>query len=156
MKIFTPFLLAITLFLFYKESVMAQTNTVYYSYDDAGNRDYRGPEIKLTSKKSAQIIDSTATLENQPEENLVEEKLGETVVKIYPNPTRGQLRVEITGFDPAQQSAIYLYTLSGTMVTAKQPLTGDDVIDLSSNPLGTYILKLKLGEKVSEWKVIKE
>ena len=61
---------------------------------------------------------------------------GQKVI-IYPNPTKGQLKIEIQGDEQITNALIYLYDLSGY------------------SP-GTYILKIIMGGKTSEWKIVKE
>jgi hypothetical protein len=67
----------------------AYAQRIEYAYDEAGNRISRKKEIVLT--KSAE---SPATIFTQ--------ELAKRTIKIYPNPTEGHLKVEISDFDQCQ------------------------------------------------------
>ena len=64
-------------------NVCAQ-NKIKYTYDDAGNR--------LTRKKEI-VVQTRGALNNGEEPSVYEEELSETKVTIYPNPTKGMLKV---------------------------------------------------------------
>lgn len=138
------------------ETLKSQT-TVSFKYDNAGNRTSRTIVLPRTAQTSSlkSGIDSTY-LKEEIKENKLEEQIEGQKINIYPNPTHGALRVEIIGFDLSEQTAIQVYNLKGGLVITLTPLTGNDIVDLSAYPLGIYVLKIQLGEKVSEWKVIKE
>ncbi len=146
------------LFIFMGMGITKAQTTVYYRYDNAGNRKLR--TITLATANAAQSslksgVDSTY-LKEEVKENKFEDQINDQKINIYPNPTHGALRIEITGFEPSQQSAIRVYNLKGGLITTLTPLTGNDIVDLSDSPLGTYVLKIQLGGKESEWKVVKE
>jgi hypothetical protein len=136
--------------IFFQANETYGQNTISYHYDAAGNRVERTIVLHASSTKSTQA-DTTS----QTKEDVLEEKMGEQKVLIYPNPTKGQLLVEISGYDQEAASGLYLYNLSGTLLQSKSPVTGSDLLDLSAFPMGTYVLKIVLGNKKSEWKVVK-
>lgn len=151
-KVFWVFLFTITSL----GITFAQT-TISYDYDNAGNRTSR----TIVLPKSAQTsslksgVDSTY-LKEEIKDKKLEEQIAGQKINIYPNPTHGALRVEIIGFNLSEQTAIQVYNLKGGLVITLTPLTGNDIVDLSAYPLGIYVLKIQLGEKVSEWKIVKE
>jgi hypothetical protein len=147
----------VIIFSLFAATLSAQT-PISYGYDLSGNRYLR----KIVQLKSA-IIDTSQSpqVENsQSSSKETNEKFGEELgkfkIEIYPNPTRGELRVEITGFDPSVESSLRVYNLSGAQVAIQKPLSTTNVIDFSHWPSGTYIVKIELGSKVSEWKIMKE
>ena len=77
-------------------------------------------------------------------------------VKIFPNPTKGQLQTELSGFDFTKKTGIYVYSPTGSLIIQKVPASPSDMIDLSSYPAGIYIMRIIIGDKVSEWKILKE
>ena len=94
------------LFLCTSLNVCAQQR-IRYTYDEAGNRTKR--EIVLSSTRSVS--------ENEEETpDMYEEKLRETKVTIYPNPTKGMLRVDISGVDTFKDARISLYDLNGKLL----------------------------------------
>ena len=131
--------------LFYN-ILIAQTN-VCYTYDKAGNRTTR--TIRLKSEEASSDSVSIAKIP-------ITENLGEMVITLYPNPTKGQLMVQITHMPDNTMGEITLYDLSGRLVTVQNTVNENTMLDLSVQPLGIYVLRIRVGGKVSEWKVIKE
>jgi len=137
-------------------TIRAQT-TVYYGYDACGNRISR--TITLPSQKSAKI-DSSAlsktgeTANTQAE--VFQDNLGEQKVLIYPNPTRGAVKVEIQGTEAGGKASLYLYSFTGRLLIGPTAVSGSNTVDLTTYPVGTYVLKIVSGDKTSEWKIIKE
>jgi hypothetical protein len=131
--------------------------SIKYSYDVSGNRTNRS----IVISKSANVFTETDStgfnffdINNSGEK--FEDDLGDKKVVILPNPTKGQLLVEVQGYEEENNSALYLYNLSGKLLICKIPANSTLPLDLSGFPSGIYILKVKLGDKNSEWKIIKE
>jgi len=125
---------------------------VTYNYDASGNRIKR-----YVLLKSATVTSEQDSLSGQAKQEVYEETLGSTEVHIYPNPTHGELEVEITGQDPSVAAIEYcLYAQTGHLLERKQGLTGSFSINLGRYSSGMYVLKLQIAGKVSEWKIIKE
>jgi hypothetical protein len=135
-------------------SLLAQV-PVYYSYDQAGNRTYRGL-IKLASFKSTAALDSNNIQKNRDDQQIFQDKLGDKVITIYPNPTQGELQIEMSGYEDVTVSGLYLYTLSGTLLKKLNQITNSLILDLSNYPPGTYLLNIILDDKKFEWTIIKE
>jgi hypothetical protein len=131
------------------------TGRLSFDYDASGNRIHRN-FITLKSASAQANVSSSYTRTPYNLTKPYEEKQGDQDIKIYPNPTSGQLKVEITGVDVTQKSAIYVYDLQGKLIILKSPVTGSDVIDLSNYVNGLYLMKILLGDKSSEWKIVKE
>jgi hypothetical protein len=129
----------------------AQTK-IKYGYDNSGNRKSRNIIVMQSA-----IADSAGTLQKSaPQKQVFMDNVGEQKVLIYPNPTRGQLSVEIQGANEETKIELYLYSLSGNLLVSISPASSSTPIDLTKHPIGTYILKVKVGSKTSEWKVVKE
>jgi hypothetical protein len=132
---------------------------VTFSYDASGNRTGKNI-ITLKAGSFISTVRDTVSADamngqiTQPE--IYSESVGESFVRIYPNPTRGELKVEIANFDFSLKSAIYIYNTAGNLITQQSPASDTNIIDLLRQPNGMYIMKIVLGEKTSEWKVIKE
>lgn len=146
MKIF--FFLFLTLVYL---GVNAQTK-VKFGYDNSGNRTSRTIELPAPSSLKSAKVDSTKNEFKQ----MFEDKFDNTQITIYPNPTKGVLKIDIAGFENKGTSVIYVYNTKGNMVTQKSPLSESNIIDLSPYPGGMYVLKIVLGNDVSEWKILKE
>ena len=125
-------------------SSFSMAESVKYSYDDAGNRIKR--EIILSQNKSPQNGNPT----------LFSERLTDREIKIYPNPTKGQLKIEIEGFESEDQCKVVLFNMSGQQIYSSEMDERTHVIDLSARPNGIYILHLILNGTETTWKIIKE
>lgn len=127
-------------------SITGFSQTVRYSYDAAGNRVLR--EIVLSRQKSVES-------ENKSESPL-EDKLSDKTVKIYPNPTKGELKIEIVNWDDECSGNVYVYSTNGVLIKEYKLLDNMQIVDISAEPVGLYILKIDLNKNTSTWRIIKE
>ncbi|MDD4991456.1 MAG: T9SS type A sorting domain-containing protein [Paludibacter sp.] len=122
-------------------------NVVSYAYDNAGNR------------ISRKVVNLTVT-PNPPhvKKNIepVEEQLGERTIKVFPNPTKGALAVDISGGSDKDQLRIILYNADGKQLLNKQVQQGTTPVNMAVYPAAYYILRIQAGEKVTEFKIIKQ
>lgn len=127
----------------------AFVNSVYadrvvYTYDSSGNRTRARKEIVLRSEGS------------QEEDSLPQrQNLSLRHVTIYPNPTKGRLRVEITGGGSFEGASLTVYSISGSIVCNLSELDAVNDIDLSQCPNGMYMLVIRVDGESSSWKIIK-
>jgi hypothetical protein len=89
-------------------SVNTHAQRIEYTYDDAGNRTSRLPEIVMQSPSDH--LRAATDIET------FEETLSELKISIYPNPTDGILKVDISGGEIPENAQIYLYTITGSLV----------------------------------------
>jgi hypothetical protein len=122
-------------------------NTVSYGYDAAGNRISR--TIIIPSLKSSP--------KSQDEPPVIySEMLSDIEVKIYPNPTDGLLKVEISNLPKEKTADILLYNLSGDLITSLRKIDNITDINIGSQPAGIYLMKIVAGEYQTQWKIIKK
>lgn len=133
------------LFVLYAVTVYGQ-QSLSYSYDDSGNRIKRS--IVLTTRNLNE--------EQNSKSHFFEERLGETQLKIYPNPVKSVLKVEIAGFDTGQYGECQLFSSSGTLLNRTQITEEYTSIDISGFPQGNYVLQIIINEEKTSWKIIKE
>lgn len=138
-------LLITGLLLIVLTTVRAQT--VSYEYDASGNR-----------VKRIMIHLKGASMEEEKEEEPIETSWGEREVIIYPNPTKGNLKIRIKGGDA--EEADYKYTLFNT---GGQILQQKNIQGLGEYPLqmkqyktGVYILVLQEKDEKMTFKIMKE
>lgn len=124
----------------------AQTNIVF-SYDAAGNRVKREIIIDKSSKAN---LDTASTIKP------VIEMMGKMKIIIYPNPTRGQLSVEITNMPTDASGEIRIYNIAGNVIQYQKTKGSLNQFDFSVYPTGIYVLYIKVGENESKWKIIKQ
>ncbi len=127
---------------------MSGDTTFVFTYDASGNRIER--VIDLT--KSAQI---TASSSSANEEKLFEAELSNLDIRIYPNPTKGVLKVEIPDIGDIKPTLV-VYNLQGKQLVHKTVSNQISTINLSVHPAGMYIMKIVNGQESLDWKIIKD
>jgi hypothetical protein len=135
----------ITLIIILTGYIGLQAQEIHYDYDEAGNRIERKYVI-LKSASAGIVLDSV----------MIEETFEELKIQIYPNPTKGVLRIVINGEVDFDNSAISLYTTTGALLYQKEPASQSNEIDLQNESPGMYFLKMLLDGKVRSWTVIKQ
>ena len=139
------FLLSVVLSMWAGLDICAQR--IKYTYDSAGNRLTRQKEI---------VVQTRGALSDEEEPSVYEEELSETKVTIYPNPTRGMLKVDISGVEKFENARISLYDLTGKLLQQWEGISQSNEIDLSDRTPGMYIMQVAYNGKISSWKIIKE
>jgi hypothetical protein len=132
-------------------------STMRYTYDETGNCTKRNVLILNTPNlKSARLDSAELAGAVIPGNDIYEDHLGNHKILIFPNPTRGQIQIEIQDYVEEPGISLYLYSISGKLLINKTLVNSSLSLDLSTYSSGTYILKMILGDKTSEWKIIKE
>lgn len=139
------FLLSVVLSMWVGLDICAQR--IKYTYDNAGNRLTRQKEI---------VVQTRGALSDEEEPSVYEEELSETKVTIYPNPTKGVLKVDISGVEKFENARISLYDLTGKLLQQWGDISQSNEIDLSERTPGMYIMQIVYNGNASSWKIIKE
>lgn len=121
-------------------------NKVAYDYDMAGNRIARKLVVLSNPNYAKKDLDSSVP---------VEEQIGERKITVYPNPTKGNLAVEIVGGDAKDELRIVLYDTKGQQLMNKKTDAVTTPVDMYDLPAAQYILRVQTGNKVTEFKIIK-
>jgi hypothetical protein len=88
---------------------------------------------------------------------MIDDKVQNADIRIYPNPTEGRFAVSISGVSDEISGKIYLLDLTGQQIEMKLANRDNKTeFDLSGKPAGVYLLKIQLGENISTWKIIKK
>ena len=126
--------------------LVAQTSaqSVQYSYDSAGNR------VKL------EIVMDSRSIGEEDIPEIFTETLSGKEFHIYPNPTKGMLKVEVLGYETSDEGDIQLYGMNGQLVTSISITSATTDMDISMRPNGIYIMRISLNSKETTWKIIKE
>ena len=139
------FLLSVVLSMWAGLDICAQR--IKYTYDDAGNRLSRQKEI---------VVQTRGALNDEEDLSIYEEDLSETKVTIYPNPTKGMLKVDISGVEKFENARISLYDLTGKLLQQWAGISQSNAIDLSERTPGMYIMQIVYNGNASSWKIVKE
>ena len=89
-------------------------------------------------------------------DNFFTDKLNESDVVIFPNPTRGALAVEIRNMNSEIPHQITVFNLNGSIVFQKNDIGNFTEIDLSIQPRGVYLLRISSPDSFITWRIIKE
>lgn len=122
----------------------ARADRYVFYYDASGNRVYCEKEILIRGDESQ---DSDRKPRRQD--------LSLCHITIYPNPTEGQLRVEITGAESLEGTSITIYSASGSVIYYNNTIDFVNDMDLTPCPNGIYLLMIRMGGDTSSWKIIK-
>ncbi len=127
---------------------VAQTNKYLFTYDNAGNR--IGSTLTL---KSAQ-------LSSQPDSVFYQEELNarfETLkLKLYPNPTKGNIALEIQQYNEDMNFKIEVLDANGKKLQRIKVNSDVTNMNLNNYASGLYFLKLISGKQYRILKVIKQ
>jgi hypothetical protein len=102
------------------------------------------------------ILNSEMPENNPIPEKIFTDKLNESDVIIYPNPTKGVLAVEIRNKNPQTQHQLTVLNLNGAVIFQRSDVENHTQIDLSSQPKGVYFLRISSQDRFITWKIIKE
>ena len=164
-----PYLIILLLLTVSSLRLMGQQGRVRFAYDAAGNRVRR--ELVVGSKKPKGLrtlsTDSTqqTTSDLEPKDeadrrhlsgrDYVTETIDRGQVRIYPNPTEGELTIEFLGYRPEQRAVLVVYDLFGRVVVRREVASMTTMLDLSGQSAGLYVLHLIVGKDRSAWKIRK-
>jgi len=97
------------------------------------------------AKGSSELSDSMEELQGEDQKiNMV----------IYPNPNKGILKINISNLPLNSTIELNLYDLSGIELMSKRNFNSYSEIDISRYKDGIYILRFKINEKITDWKII--
>lgn len=138
--------------LFSQIDLMVLTmQTVNYQYDEVGNR----------IEKSILLLKSGNADNSNLSDTLIKDRSFDQMdVLIYPNPTAGQISIEIRAreqnFEAENGFEAGIYDLQGRKVQQKTINESEmTVVDIGNEPDGLYILMIWNKEVSSRWKVVK-
>ncbi len=144
-----------------------QTPHFAYSYDNNGNRVKREfipfkttkDTVATDSNSTANITDSAAiaaTNQTITQQQQYEAMLGEQKITVYPNPTKGELKIDITNFAIGSKGFIYVADMQGRVIFRNENINSTNILNLSSVAIGEFILKIVLNNTYKEWVIVKE
>lgn len=124
------------------------SQTVTFSYDNAGNRISRTLETQQGGLKSLGRID-TIVIEEEIEEDVLEAE-----TNLFPNPTSGLITIEFYP-DDEQKYFIAVNTISGYLLINQEIFKGENIIDISKYPPGSYLITIYSEKIRKQWNILK-
>lgn len=82
-------------------------------------------------------------------------ELGEQEIRIYPNPTKGLLRIDIPNLGD-ESMTLDVFDSQGRLLIRQDAAAIGNQLDLSAYPSGMYLLLIRTAGDKQEWKIIKE
>lgn len=134
----------ISLFLFVP-TLYVHADRILYTYDAAGNRVVSQREIPFNRQGDG----------DSSEQRTYQDSLSLSKITIYPNPTQGDLKIEITGTDSFDGSSMGIFSMNGILLYHKERLSAVNEIDITDYPDATYLFVIRINGKNSVWKIIK-
>lgn len=150
-KVLVPLYLVLAMYLNGK----CQTPISYY-YDNGGNRTERIIYIPPVPRPPDNNDTSQINQRQEASKREYKDKIGEVNVKIYPNPTKGQLFISLSDVPQGGTSCLELFSLEGKLISKPEIDNLTYSVDLSNKPAGIYILRIKINTNISEWRIIKQ
>ena len=150
-------------------AITVNSQTVDFGYDAAGNRTSRVITLQKSAPVNTEVVeqevsknDSTEVKQdaiaedNNNDQEIFEDKVGEQDIRIYPNPVESNLKIEILNYQDQTSSSIILYDQAGRMLNKLSTISEISTIDFSNYPAGIYLLDIKIETENVRWKIIKK
>jgi len=152
---------------------VAQNLRVEYSYDASGNRtkrkiiDFKAPAPPTPPEDSlrwaSERVDEDTSGQGDEwtggqggEEVFFVEKVAQTEIKIYPNPTTEKITLEISGWQELQTGVFKLYSPNGQFLKEHLVHSATTTVSLAGMPTGIYLLTVNINNHTESWKIIKQ
>jgi len=149
-------IILITIFI----SFAAKSQEYIYGYDNAGNRISRMAIIlNSTPQNPPDSSDNqTANYESEDADEPVqyESVLDDQVITVYPNPTTGELKINISDFEEGTKGSIMITDMQGKLIYQSDNINGNNIVNLSNAASGQYLMRIAVNNKNHEWFVMKE
>ncbi len=117
-----------------------------FTYDAAGNRIQRSAP---TLRK--------ANIENEKQQEVIKDSsIEDNEISIFPNPTAGNLSIDISSLEEEQLTSLVLMDTKGRVLITRSNLSASNSLDITSFPSATYVLKIMIDKQSTEWKIIKK
>ncbi len=85
--------------------------------------------------------------------------MNSTAIKIYPNPTKGNLQIDIISQDSkvfeTPSNGFVVFDANGKKLIESSTVEPKNFINLSTYPNGVYLISLTISNKTKTYKVIK-
>jgi YD repeat-containing protein len=140
------------LMIFFFNNNNLHSQTIGFDYDESGNRISR--TLITEQLKSGKIDFPVADPKNLNPLDLIPAE-GQINAKLYPNPNKGLIKVDVANMPVDPVTELRLYDLSGNQLLIKRNFDSYYEIDISHLKNGIYILRIKINETLFDWKVIK-
>ena len=127
---------------------VAQTRNVQFSYDHAGNRTSRAIVLPAAARGRRAAADSVKT-------EIYTDTFAEYQLHVYPNPTHGELKIELQGLPEGASYHLLIASASGKVIINRTTQDNPTVADLTECPAGIYIMRIQYKDYTKDFKIIR-
>lgn len=121
---------------------------IEYDYDASGNRISR--QFVVLSNDS--IPGKESSWNNR---NVISDNIADIPILLYPNPTKGELFINIESLPEKKTIWLELYSLSEGKLIKALTLKKENLLDMSPYRKGTYILIIRDIHVMRSWRIIR-
>lgn len=137
------------------EEISISTVNMPYSYDNSGRMYHRS--FFMGTLKNSGLVDNTPVLMDNPDQDLFHETIAGIGIRIYPNPTRENVKVEFNGLDlENDKGTITLFSINGVAIREYKTDDFYTLVELNNLSSGLYFIKVNLADETKMWKIVKE
>ena len=126
----------------------SQTRNVQFTYDNAGNRIGRTIVLAQAPRNRVLANDSVKT-------EIYTDTFAEYQLHVYPNPTEGELKIELNGLPDGEIYHLIITNASGVVIVNRRTSENPTVADLTKCPAGIYIMRLQYKNHTKDFKIIR-
>lgn len=141
-------------------SITANSQVQYlFGYDAAGNRISR---MGIILNKATQNVDTTgnalsdSSLYSNEAKQQYQANIDDYVITVYPNPTTGELKIDISNFEEGTKGSILITDIQGKYIYKTDIIYDKNIINLSNVASGQYLMRIVVNNKNHELFVLKE
>ena len=141
-------------------SISTKSQVQYlFGYDAAGNRISR---MGIILNKATQNVDTTGNvlsdscLYNNEAKQQYQANIEDYVITVYPNPTTGELKIDISNFEEGTKGSIFITDIQGKYIYKTDVIYDKNIINLNYVASGQYLMRIVLNNKNHEFFVFKE
>lgn len=127
---------------------VAQTRSVQFSYDHAGNRISRAIVLPADAQGRRAVADSVKT-------EIYTDTFAEYQLHVYPNPTHGELKIELRGLPEGASYHLFIVSASGKVIINRTTQDNPTIADLTECPAGIYVMRIQYKDYTKDFKIIR-
>ena len=130
-----------------------------FDYDAAGNRISR---MGIILNKATQNVDtnsnvlSDSCLYNNDVKQQYQANIDDYVITVYPNPTTGELKIDISNFEENTKGSIFIIDMQGKCIYKTDKIHDKNIVNMSNVASGQYLMRIVINNKNHEFFVLKE
>ncbi len=138
-------------------SIISLSQTIVYSYDNAGNREMRYPIEGLVQNNDevGQAINNHSPITTSELNEILTLGKEELSLAFFPNPAVDHIRVDVQSGE-SELINIQIFNSSGKLMIFENISGASTEVKVSQLASGSYLLKARASDETFEWRFIKQ